>query len=289
MAKAAKIYGIPYVSLYDRKQGALPRAEANSKKKKLTTSEEEVLIQRILSLDKRGFPPRPIMIEGWANLLLANRDPSRPIECVGINWKSTFISCYPELKSRYSRRFNCQWALCEDPATINKWFNHIKTIISEPGILDKDIYNFDETGFVMGLILAAKVITGAKTCGKPQLIQPGNYEWVISIETINAEGWCLPPYIIFKAKNKQEGWFNSHVQIKGMRINTSENRWTTDSITFNWLKNHFIPYINLHIVGRYCLLILDGHGSHLTPEFNAACSKNHIISVCMPAYSFHLC
>ena len=74
-----------------------------------------------------------------------------------------------------------------------------------------------------------------------------------------------------------------------MQISTSENRWTTDSITLDWLKNHFIPYINLYIVGRYYLLILDGHGSHFMPEFDAACSKNHIISVCMPAYSSHLC
>ena len=52
IAKAAKIYGIPYVSLYDCKQGALPHTEVNSKKKKLIISKEEVFIQRILSLNK---------------------------------------------------------------------------------------------------------------------------------------------------------------------------------------------------------------------------------------------
>ena len=64
----------------------------------------------------------------------------------------------------------------------------MKTTISEYGILNNNIYNFDETGFAMGFILAAKVITGAYTNGKPQLIQPGNQEWVISIEAINAAG-----------------------------------------------------------------------------------------------------
>lgn len=89
-------------------------------------------------------------------------------------------------------------------------------MISEHGILNEDIYNFNETGFAMGLILTAKVITSTKTYGKPQFIQLSNYKWVIFIETINTEGWCLPPYIIFKAKNKQEGWFDLYVQIKGM-------------------------------------------------------------------------
>jgi len=35
----------------------------------------------------------------------------------------------------------------------------------------------------------------------------------------------------------------------------------------------------------YRLLILDGHGSHLTPEFDQICSDNDIIPICMPAHS----
>lgn len=36
------------------------------------------------------------------------------------------------------------------------------------------IYNFDETGFAMGLVATAKVVTRAKMAGKPFLIQSGN-------------------------------------------------------------------------------------------------------------------
>ena len=35
------------------------------------------------------------------------------------------------------------------------------------------------------------------------------------------------------------------------------------------------------MTGRYCLLDLDGHGSHLTPHFDQICSENDIISICM--------
>ena len=35
-------------------------------------------------------------------------------------------------------------------------------------------------------------------------------------------------------------------------------------------------------------MILDGHGSHLTPKFDKLCNKNDIIPICMPAYSSHL-
>ena len=36
------------------------------------------------------------------------------------------------------------------------------------------------------------------------------------------------------------------------------------------------------------MLILDGHGSHLTPEFDHTCTENNIIPVCMPPHSSHL-
>jgi hypothetical protein len=42
------------------------------------------------------------------------------------------------------------------------------------------------------------------------------------------------------------------------------------------------------MLGTYSMLILDGHRSYLTPEFNCTCTENKIIPVCMPPYSSHL-
>jgi hypothetical protein len=36
------------------------------------------------------------------------------------------------------------------------------------------------------------------------------------------------------------------------------------------------------------MLILDGHASHLTPEFDRACTENNIIQICMLSHSSHL-
>jgi hypothetical protein len=82
------------------------------------------------------------------------------------------------------------------------------------------------------------------------------------------------------------GWFDDLPH--DWRINISENGWTTDQIGLEWLKNHFIPYINGRTMGNYRMLILDGHGSHSTPEFDHICTENKIILVCMPPHSSHL-
>ena len=36
------------------------------------------------------------------------------------------------------------------------------------------------------------------------------------------------------------------------------------------------------------MLVLDGHGSHLTPEFDRYCKENNIVPIYMPAYLSHL-
>ena len=59
------------------------------------------------------------------------------------------------------------------------------------GIAYEDIYNFDETGYAMGLYFTAKVVTRASIYGWCQVIQPRDREWVTSIECVNSMGWAL--------------------------------------------------------------------------------------------------
>jgi hypothetical protein len=44
------------------------------------------------------------------------------------------------------------------------------------GILDEDTYNFDEPGFLMGMISTGAVVTGSERQGQPKSIQQGNRE-----------------------------------------------------------------------------------------------------------------
>ena len=68
----------------------------------------------------------------------------------------------------------------------------------------------------------------------------------------------------------------------------SPNGWTTDEIGLQWLTKVFIPTVSVQRKGTHALLILDGHGSHLMPEFDQLCTENNIVTLCMPPYSSHL-
>jgi hypothetical protein len=152
--------------------------------------------------------------------------------------------------------------------------------------LDEDIYNFDKTGFQMGVISTAKVITGAER-SKPVSVQPGNREWVTVIDCISSYGWSVPPVIIFEGKVHQSTWYLDTLPSDWV-IGVSENSWTDNELGLTWLEHVFEKHTAHYTKGVYRLLILDGHGSHVTPEFDLFCKEHSIITLCMPPHSSHL-
>ena len=279
---AASTYSIPRTTLSRRSCGTPARVNSLPTNRKLTTTEEYTLVQWILDMDMRGMPPTKAFVHQMAELLLAERLTDLRI---GKCWVNNFLKRHPELKSKYNRKYDYQRAKCEDPEIIRAWFRLVQNTVNKYGIQNDDIYNFDETGFQMGVISTAKVITASdRAC--PVSIQPGNREWVTVIESINASGWSLPPMVILKGQMQQRDWFENIPN--DWTIGVSENGWTTDDLGFEWLKTVFDKYTAGRSVGAYRLLILDGHGSHFSPAFDQYCTAHSIIVLCMPAHSSHI-
>ena len=284
---AAYTYDVCHHKLTRRSHGIPSRLDSIPHNRKLTQTEETTLVDWILSMDTRGIPPTQALVQEMAELLLAERvqNASALRPKIGQHWVYRFIRRHPELKSRYNRKYDYQRAKCEDPEVIRAWFLLVQNTIAKYGIVDEDIYNFDETGFQMGVISTAKVVTAAEKA-RTDSIQPGNREWVTVIESVQSTGHILPPLIIFKGVMHHQSWYESLPS--DWRIGVSENGWTTDEIGLIWLKEHFDPYTQGRTVGKYRLLILDGHRSHVTAEFDQYCQQNHIIVLCIPPYLSHL-
>ena len=69
--KLGKIFKIPESTLRDRCNHKPTRADIIPKLRKLTPTEENTIVDRILDLDSRAFPVRLRHVEDMANLLLA--------------------------------------------------------------------------------------------------------------------------------------------------------------------------------------------------------------------------
>ena len=130
---------------------------------------------------------------------------------VGIQWPSNFIRRSPELKTRFNRRYDYQRALNENPTVIQEWFERVQTAIVKHGIQEGDIFNFDETGFMMGVASTAKVVTASEKGYRPKAIQPGNREWATVIQGVSAQGWAIPPFIILAAQYHLSAWYSEEL------------------------------------------------------------------------------
>jgi hypothetical protein len=281
--RAAKTYNAPETTLRRRRAGILSRRDCLANSRLLTDLEEEVLKQHVLELHSRGHPPNLQRIGDMANSILSGRGSRK----VGQKWPRNFVNRQPDLKTRYNRKYDYQRAKMEDPRIIKPWFDMVRHFKAEHGISDDDVYNFDETGFQMGVIGTELVVTGTDKRNHPKTIQPGNREWVTAIAAINALGWAIPPYIIFAGKTHLSAWYEGDDIPEDWPIGLSDNGWTNDELGLEWLK-HFDRYTKDRTKGTKRLLILDGHGSHDTAGFHIFCRENNIISLCMPAHSSHL-
>jgi hypothetical protein len=281
--RAAFVYNVPKSTLNDRRAGKPARRDCQPNSKKLTQLEEEVIVSYILDLDRRGFAPTYEAVRDIANKLLAARGAGQ----VGVHWPRNLVKRTDSLTTCFNRAYDRQRALCEDPALIRSWFKLIEETKAKYGICDDDVYNFDEAGFMMGKITTQLVVTGSERRGRPKSIQPGNREWVTAIAAINAAGWSVPPFIILAGQYHLSAWYEEVEIPRDWVIAVSDKGWTNNELGVEWLK-HFNAHTKTRVVGARRLLVLDGHESHHSLEFQELCKENNIYTLCMPPHSSHL-
>ena len=102
---AARAYKVSRMTLTRRLEGTMSRRDTTPNSRKLTPTEEESLLQRILELDKQGFPPRISTVREFTNIILESRRVQPPLT-VGINWATTFIKRQDLLTTRWSRKYD---------------------------------------------------------------------------------------------------------------------------------------------------------------------------------------
>lgn len=263
--RAAKLYNVSKRTLKRCIEGVAPQAQSNSKKHKLYPTEEQALVKQILALNRRGFPPYIINVQRIANLLLTARGQIPTPQLIGKNQASQFINAQLELQTKWNHKFYSQRARYKDPRIIGAQFKLIDKTQQAYRILNADSYNFNKTGFIMGVAATLKVITSSNTIRRAIAIQLGNRKQVTAIKGINVTRFSIPPFLILAGKLHQAAWYRCLPPNQVIAL--SDNGWTTNQLGLTWIQ-HFNRHTKARTQGVYRLLILNSHGSHATPEFD---------------------
>ncbi|KAK1920131.1 hypothetical protein P3342_002427 [Pyrenophora teres f. teres] len=156
----------------------------------------------------------------------------------------------------------------------------------------ENVYNMDEKGFMMGIIARSKrVFTRAiwEQKERTAAIQDGNREWVTILACICGDGSSLPPALIYEGKaGIQSSWVSElQAEIHEVFVANSTSGWTNNELGLAWLEQIFDRFTRDKARRRWRLLILDGHGSHVTSDFINFCGANKILLAVFPPHSTH--
>lgn len=128
---AARAFNVKHQKLSDRARGVLFILERPPNGRKLTLTEEEMIVRYILDPDSRGFAPRLCEVADMADKLLGVRGG----EPVGKHWAERFVTRSDELKEASNRAKSRQGILQEDSEIIGTWFKLVADTKAKHAVL----------------------------------------------------------------------------------------------------------------------------------------------------------
>jgi DDE superfamily endonuclease/Tc5 transposase DNA-binding domain/helix-turn-helix, Psq domain len=280
---AAKAYGVNRNTLTRRMQGGLTQREAQAPNLLLSTEQEDLLVRWILDLERAGHPPNHTQIREFVVLIC--RASGGP-DSVGVNWVPRFLQRNPSVKSKVGRKIESLRIKNTTPEALEEWFEHFRGVQVKYQVRPMNIWNMDETGIALG-VCNNQVVVGSSTTDYAYVKSPENREWVSIIETISANGVCIRPLVIFKGQTLQTTWFRPD-HVPDWLYTSSMNGWTSNDICLRWLRDIFLPETKPVEANEYRILLVDGHGSHITTDFMYECHQNRVQLVYLLPHSSHV-
>jgi hypothetical protein len=175
------------------------------------------------------------------------------------------------------------------------YFDLLHPKMSEYEVLPCNSYNMDEKGLMIGVIERSKRVFSKQACeakGVQAALQDGSRNWVTVMASVCADGTALLPGIIYTSANNtlQASW------VADVKVGTHKaffasfpSGWTNNKLRLAWLEQIFNCYTKEKArYGRdWRLLILDGHGSHMTAAFFDYALRHRIRVLVYPPHSTH--
>jgi hypothetical protein len=195
--KAAETFRVPRSTLTNRFNGVRTRKEAHAHQQNLAPAQEEVLVEWIKVMGRRGVPFTQRALQDFAEDICR-----RPI---GDSWPKRFLARHPELKVKWTTSLESCRAQALNPTVVGEYFSLLRETMEEYQIKPENIYNMDEKGVQLsiGSRVAALVDRDQKSAYQ---LEDGNRELITIIETICADGTALQPSVIFQGAQRNLEW-----------------------------------------------------------------------------------
>jgi hypothetical protein len=230
-----------------------------------------------------GRPAKKRFIRAAANSVRQQNGHPDP---VSRQWTYRFLKRHPEYHQRRTKPLSYERQAAQDKDSIDAHFQNFDTLRKKgSGALPENIWNFDETGFRIGCLQGQLVFTHT-TCKAVYLADPKNRELITTVKTISGTGATIDPMVILAGSVLKEKYFNNDLN-PGVLFGISESGYSNDQLALQYIK-HFDRNTKPQDPEAWRILIMDGHGSHLTCEFVDYCTANKISPFLLPPHLTHI-
>ena len=288
---AAIAFSIPPSTLSYRIAGRTSRSQAHESAQILSYAEEKTLVRWLTRLTRTGFPASPALAIQMAEeirrgRLQLSRSPPPLLRPIGEHWIDRFRTRHPDIRTVWIRQIEHARHHAMNSDVLRTWFDAVTEVRIAHHYRPECIYNMDESGFAVGASQSSRALVSVRERSSWKVIA-GRQEWITAIECISAAGVAIPPLIIFKAQHTNTAWIPAHTS-RDWRFSTSNSGWTSDSHAYEWLTTVFEPETRPEDPEAHRLLIMDGHGSHITANVIAHCMEHAIDLLILPPHCSHV-
>ena len=221
------------------------------------------------------------MIVGAVNYLIRFEN-----RIVGHQWLKQFLEQNPKYHIWKQKPLAVEQKHSHSMHDMSDYFEKIERVTREKGITELDIWNMDETGFLIGYGKAQLVVT--MDSNKPlRMIDPDNCDYITSIECIGSAGETIPLILLVSGVNILYKWYQHNNMEDDIVIGTTETGYANDDIALEWLQ-HLIDHTQNKRRGAWLFLIIDDYSSQMILPFHNLVTENKIVLFRLPLYSTHL-
>lgn len=291
--KAAIEFNVPRSTLVRKVSGRVSLVRKMGPSSELSEAEEKTLVEWLIAMARKGFPVhKNNLIQSVKKYLTESERTVRFLndsKTPGRAWFEGFLRRHPEIKQRHVESLSkARAAVTID--RIQTWFDEIENFFKEEEFEDvladpTRIFNADEAGFLL-CPKSGKVLGPAKLEEDFYERVSSEKEQITVMGAFSADGRFVPPMLIFPYKKMPKAIVESVPTT--WALGRSDSGWINSEVFFEYIANHFLPYVKSNNITRPVALFVDGHRSHLTQQVSKFCDENGVILIALFPNTTHI-
>ncbi|KJZ70765.1 hypothetical protein HIM_09849 [Hirsutella minnesotensis 3608] len=283
LAAAATALSVPYGRARSRLQGNHTVEDNGGNRTMLLPEEEDEILCWAYRRVTQGHHLQRRSLQQHANAILkANSREERASR----TWAQRFVKRHKHLlHRRKATSRDVKRKAMQDRARIEAFFKGWSEFIRDEGITRDNVWNFDETGFMVGYLQKGTFLWTFSEIERPVLTDAHDTVSVTAIEAVSAAGKTIPSFLIIPGVQLKVRWFDNNLDGDTV-ITTSPKGYTNDVIALEWAY-HFERHTRPVTPGEKRILLMDGCDNHFTEEMVHFCQSHAIELFPMPPHLTH--